>query len=176
MKRLLIVVDMQNDFVNGALGTAEAVKTVPAVIKKIKNFDGDVIYTKDTHSEQYLSTLEGRHLPIQHCKKGTDGWRLVPEIEKLFLDMQCRGFEKQGFGAKQLPEWIEKTYPEGPEEIVLIGLCTDICVLTNAIMLKVFFPQTEITVDAACCAGVTPEGHANALAAMRTCQINIINA
>lgn len=175
MSRLLVVVDMQNDFINGSLGTAEATRIVDNVVNKIKSFDGDVIYTKDTHTSEYLSTHEGRRLPVQHCQKGTDGWRLHPDIEKLFLDMQCRGFEKCGFGAKELPAWIEATYPEGLDEIELVGLCTDVCVLTNAIMLKVFFPETEITVDASCCAGISPEGHANALAAMKTCQINVIN-
>lgn len=175
MKRLLVVVDMQNDFINGSLGTAEATGIVERVVGEIKSFDGDVIYTKDTHTAEYLKTHEGRQLPVQHCLKGTDGWRLHPDIEKLFLDRQCVGFEKCGFGARDLPAWIAETYPDGLDEIVLVGLCTDVCVITNAMTLKTFFPETDITVDASCCAGINPEGHANALAAMKVCQINVIN-
>lgn len=175
MNKLLVVIDMQNDFINGALGTAEATRIVDNVVDKIKTFDGDVVYTKDSHTADYLKTHEGRKLPVQHCLKGTDGWRLHPDIEKLFLDKQCRGFEKFGFGSKELPLWIEKNYPDGLDEIVLVGLCTDACIITNAMTLKTFFPETEITVDASCCAGISPEGHNTALCSMKTCQINVIN-
>ncbi|MEG2083394.1 MAG: isochorismatase family protein, partial [Oscillospiraceae bacterium] len=131
MKRLLLVIDMQNDFINGTLGTNEASAIVDKVVAKIQGFDGEIMYTKDTHTVDYMKTCEGRNLPVQHCIKGTDGWRLQPDIEKVFLDLQCEGVEKGTFGSKDLPEIIMKKFPDGLDEIELIGLCTDICVISN---------------------------------------------
>lgn len=173
MNKLLIVVDMQNDFIYGTLGTREAVQILPAVIEKILRFEGDVIYTKDTHTADYRNTQEGRNLPIQHCVRGTDGWRLESTIEKLFLEKGCEGVEKNTFGAKELPALIQSKYPDGLDEIELVGLCTDVCVISNALLLKAFFPEVKIAVDASCCAGVTPQNHQNALEAMKACQIEI---
>ena len=171
MKKLLIVVDMQTDFVTGALGTKEAQAIVPMVAEKIKKAkeDGtDVIFTLDTHEENYLDTQEGKHLPVPHCIKNTEGWMLVPELRPLAGG--CMSVEKPTFGSTRLAHIVGKA---GYDEIELIGLCTDICVISNAMILKASVPETPISVDASCCAGVTPESHANALAAMKMCQITI---
>ena len=171
MKKLLIVVDMQTDFVTGALGTKEAQAIVPMVAEKIKKAkeDGtDVIFTLDTHEENYLDTQEGKHLPVPHCIKNTEGWMLIPELRPLAGG--CMSVEKPTFGSTRLAHIVGKA---GYDEIELIGLCTDICVISNAMILKASVPETPISVDASCCAGVTPESHANALAAMKMCQITI---
>ncbi len=167
--KLLVVVDMQKDFTHGALGSREAMAIVPAVCEKIKNFDGDVVFTMDTHAESYLDTQEGKNLPVPHCIKGTDGWTLDENIAP--LSRGCRFFEKPTFGSLQLAEFAAgKDY----DEIELIGLCTDICVISNAMLLKAHLPEVKISVDASCCAGVTPESHENALSAMKMCQINVV--
>lgn len=169
MSKLLVVVDMQKDFVDGSLGTAEAVKIVPEVVEEIENFDGDVVFTLDTHSSIYLETQEGKNLPVPHCIKDTDGWRLDKSIEPLALGRRI--FEKPTFGSVELAEFVaSKDY----DDITLIGLCTDICVLSNAMLIKAYLPEVKISVKASCCAGVTPESHENALSAMKMCQINII--
>lgn len=171
MKKLLIVVDMQTDFVTGALGTKEAQAIVPMVAEKIKKAkeDGtDVIFTLDTHEENYLDTQEGKQLPVPHCIKNTEGWMLVPQLRP--LSGGCMSVEKPTFGSTRLAHIVGKA---GYDEIELIGLCTDICVISNAMILKASVPETPISVDASCCAGVTPESHANALAAMKMCQITI---
>lgn len=171
MKKLLIVVDMQTDFVTGALGTKEAQAIVPMVAEKIKKAkeDGtDVIFTLDTHEENYLDTQEGKQLPVPHCIKNTEGWMLVPRLRPLAGG--CMSVEKPTFGSTRLAHIVGKA---GYDEIELIGLCTDICVISNAMILKASVPETPISVDASCCAGVTPESHANALAAMKMCQITI---
>ena len=171
MKKLLIVVDMQTDFVTGALGTKEAQAIVPMVAEKIKKAkeDGtDVIFTLDTHEENYLDTQEGKQLPVPHCIKNTEGWMLVPQLRPLAGG--CMSVEKPTFGSTRLAHIVGKT---GYDEIELIGLRTDICVISNAMILKASVPETPISVDASCCAGVTPESHANALAAMKMCQITI---
>lgn len=169
MAKVLIVVDMQNDFVNGALGTKEAEKIVPGVINKVKsavnNNDG-VIFTKDTHYSDYLSTAEGKNLPVEHCIKGSKGWEIIPGLS----GYAGKVIEKNTFGSINLPKEVENY-----DEIELIGLCTDICVISNALLLKAYFPEKNISVDASCCAGVTPESHNNALEAMKMCQININN-
>ncbi len=165
--KTLIVVDMQNDFISQALGTNEAKAIVPKVKEKIKNFSGRVIFTRDTHCEDYLKTQEGRNLPVNHCIKGTDGWQICDELLPYAKEIH----DKISFGSMHLADLIEKE----TEEIVLCGLCTDICVISNAMILKAAFPETKITVDAACCAGVTPESHKTALAAMKAVQIEIIN-
>ena len=175
MKKYLIVVDMQKDFVNGALGTKEAEAIVPAVLEKVKHFDGEVIFTKDTHFENYLSTAEGSLLPVEHCIKGTEGWQLVEELEKYCAENTCKVYEKLTFGCKELAmDMLEIQEKEGIESVEAIGLCTDICVVSNVLLLKAFLPEINIKVDASCCAGVTPEKHEAALETMRSCQIQIL--
>ncbi|MCR5747911.1 MAG: cysteine hydrolase [Lachnospiraceae bacterium] len=170
--RVLVVVDMQNDFIDQALGTKEAVGIVDNVAAKIRNFEGTVIYTMDTHSEDYLNTQEGKNLPVKHCVKGNDGWQLSPAIP---VKDNAKIFEKPTFGSKELGEYLEKMAEDVDlEEIEIIGLCTDICVISNALLIKAFLPEVKITVDSKCCAGVTPESHKTALEAMKMCQINII--
>lgn len=168
-RKILVVVDMQNDFIDGALGTPEAVKIVPAVHEKIKHFDGDIVFTMDTHSSIYLETQEGKNLPVEHCIKGTDGWKLNEKLEP--LSQCCRIFEKPTFGSVELANFITGG---NYSEVEIIGLCTDICVISNALLIKAFLPETPITVDSSCCAGVTPESHGNALTAMKMCQINVV--
>lgn len=172
MRKFLIVVDMQNDFINGALGTKEAVQIVPNVIEKIKGFEGDVIFTRDTHFDDYLSTQEGANLPVKHCIKDTWGWQINPQIDELRNGM---AIDKVTFGSSKLFEMLEvENKRQKIDEITLVGLCTDICVISNAIGLKAFLPETKFIVDSSCCAGVTPQSHKNALEAMKMCQIEII--
>ena len=168
MNKILVIVDMQKDFIDGALGTAEAVAIVPAVIEKIKGFDGEVVFTKDTHSTIYLDTQEGKNLPVPHCIKGSDGWELDEKIAPYAEN--CRIFEKPTFGSIELAEYIANGEYN---QIELIGLCTDICVISNAMLVKAYLPEANIIVDSACCAGVTPESHENALSAMKMCQIKV---
>ncbi len=172
---VLVVVDMQNDFIDGALGTKEAMAIVPKVVEKIKNFDGRVIYTRDTHEENYLETQEGKNLPVEHCIKGTKGWELHPEIEALRKEQPV---DKPTFGSAALGHMLvaqdkdlKAKGEEGIESVTFIGLCTDICVISNAMIVKASLPEVPVLVDGECCAGVTPESHENALAAMRMCQI-----
>lgn len=175
-KKYLVVVDMQKDFVNGALGTKEAEAIMPAVLNKVHNFEGEVIFTRDTHFENYLSTGEGKQLPVEHCIKGTAGWELMEELEDYRTAKRCVTYDKLTFGSKELAKDLLKLYEEqGIESIEFIGLCTDICVVSNVLMSKAFLPEVEIKVDAACCAGVTPEKHAAALETMRSCQIVVEN-
>ncbi len=170
---VLAVIDMQNDFIDGALGTPEAQKIVPHVIEKIKNFDGTVLATRDTHGENYLSTQEGRNLPVIHCVKGTEGHELRGGIAEL---IKTEPIDKPTFGSAELGKKLaEMNKAEKIDGITLIGLCTDICVISNAMLIKAFLPEVPITVDAGCCAGVTPESHKQALAAMKVCQIKIEN-
>ncbi len=170
---ILIVVDMQNDFIDGALGTAEAVAIVPAVKAKIKGFDGKVIFTRDTHFENYLETQEGKNLPVEHCIKNTYGWEIRAELDEL---RSTQAVDKITFGSSELPGILKaENEKEEIRSVTLIGLCTDICVISNAMVIKAFLPETQVLVDAACCAGVTPESHKTALAAMKMCQIAIIN-
>ncbi len=174
MNKVLIVVDMQNDFIDGALGTPEAQAIVPKVIQKIRRHEGPVIYTRDTHTNEYPETQEGRNLPIPHCVDGTRGWEFQENIARLALQKQPVIFNKNTFGSKDLVNYLtEKNAEEKIDEIELIGLCTDICVISNALAIKTFLPEVEIKVDASCCAGVTPESHENALRAMEACQIVI---
>ena len=172
--KVLVVVDMQNDFIDGALGTPEAQKIVPAVAEKIRSWEGPVYATMDTHRTDYLTTQEGRNLPVGHCIEGTPGWELAPAIRDALTDVTC--LTKPTFGCRTLAETLSIIHQDQPVgEIVLVGLCTDICVISNALLLKAFLPEVPIRVDAACCAGVTPESHRNALEAMRMCQIAIDN-
>ncbi|MDR3294264.1 MAG: cysteine hydrolase [Clostridiales Family XIII bacterium] len=175
MRNYLITVDMQNDFITGPLGTKEAQAILPSVIEKIWAFDGPVLFTYDTHDENYLHTQEGRLLPVVHCVEGTEGWKLDAELEKLRYAIGGKAFTKPAFGAVALAEYMELENRKDPvARIELIGLCTDICVISNAILLKTFLPETEIAVDSSCCAGSTPEAHACALAAMERCQIRVV--
>ena len=172
MKKVLVVVDMQNDFVDGALGSAEAVNIVDNVVEKIKDFDGEIFVTFDTHSDDYMNTSEGKKLPVPHCIKGTDGWQLNAKVADALAgkDYICVG--KPTFGSVDLPKIIADKV--GSDfEIELIGLCTDICVVSNALVLKAHFPEKEISVDSSCCAGVTVDSHNAALQTMKSCQINI---
>ncbi|MBD5160688.1 MAG: cysteine hydrolase [Oscillibacter sp.] len=172
--KILVVVDMQNDFIDGALGTAEAAVIVPKVVEKIRGWTGEVYATQDTHQADYLTTQEGRNLPVPHCVEGTHGWDLAPAVREALTDFTC--LTKPTFGSRSLAETLVIAHQHQPiEEIVLVGLCTDICVISNALLLKAFLPEVPIRVDAACCAGVTPESHRNALAAMRQCQIAVDN-
>ncbi len=173
-KSVLVVVDMQNDFITGALGTKEAEAIVPKVCERIADFAGEVYFTRDTHGEDYLDTQEGKRLPVAHCVKGTWGWELEPRVEAL---RRSAPIDKPAFGSKGLGDILKARDADegGLDEVILIGLCTDICVISNALLLKAFLPETKITVDASCCAGVTPESHKTALEAMRACQIDILN-
>lgn len=174
MKKL-VVVDMQNDFIDGSLGTDEAVAIVDNVKDKIGQYNpSDVYVTLDTHGPNYLNTQEGEKLPVEHCIKGTDGWKLSPAIEEMLQDAHV--FEKPTFGSVALAEELKSLagddYPDGEGmEIELVGLCTDICVVSNALLIKAYLPEARISVDPSCCAGVTPESHEAALATMRMCQI-----
>ena len=174
MKRFLIVVDLQKDFVDGALGSAEAVAIIPAAVRKIRDFDGEIFATLDTHFADYLETAEGKKLPVPHCIKGTPGHALNAEIERALREKGFTAVEKHTFGSVDLPAMLEKAADGEPFSIELIGLCTDICVVSNALLLKAHFPEAPIAADSACCAGVTPEKHAAALETMRSCQIDIL--
>lgn len=171
MEKLLVVVDMQNDFIDGALGTNEALAIVPAVIDKIKNFDGKVIFTRDTHDKDYLNTQEGKNLPVEHCIKGTKGWEIRSDIDKLRTN---EPIDKITFGSDKLGDVLKDINDDkGIESITFIGLCTDICVISNVMIAKAFLPEVPIIVDANCCAGVSVETHENALKAMEVCQVKI---
>lgn len=174
MKKLLIVVDMQKDFVDGALGSAEAVAIVDIVVKKIENFEGDIIVTYDTHSDNYMQTQEGVLLPVPHCIKGTEGWELDAKVQAALEGRQYHPIEKPTFGSTELPEYIKATYDPKDIEIELIGLCTDICVVSNALLMKANFTETKVSVDSACCAGVTVDSHNAALLTMKMCQVHVI--
>ena len=174
MKKLLIVVDMQKDFVDGALGSAEAVAIVDNVVEKIEGFDGDIIVTYDTHAENYMETQEGKNLPVPHCIKGTDGWKLDAKVQAAVDKRDYKAIEKPTFGSVALIEYIKANYNPEEIEIELIGLCTDICVVSNALLMKASFLETKVSVDASCCAGVTVESHNAALATMKMCQVNVI--
>ena len=173
--KVLVVVDMQNDFVDGALGTKEACAIVPDVVKTIEGFDGKIVATRDTHAENYMDTQEGKHLPVIHCVKGTEGWKINSEIQKALDERQAVVIDKPTFGSVELGKYVRKLDREEPvDEILLIGVCTDICVISNALLLKAYLPEVPVRVTASCCAGVTPEQHEQALEAMKPCQIEIV--
>lgn len=172
MRKILVVVDMQNDFIDGALGTPEALDIVENVKGKISEYDqSDIFVTMDTHTPDYLNTQEGKNLPVEHCIKGTEGWRIRNDINEMLTG--ARIFEKPTFGSVTLAEHILKIAEEQDLEIEIIGLCTDICVVSNALLLKAYMPEVSIWVDPECCAGVTPESHEAALKTMQMCQIGI---
>lgn len=171
MSKVIVVVDMQNDFVDGSLGTAEAQAMLPRLVEKLsQERSADLVFTMDTHLENYLQTAEGRKLPVEHCIRGSQGWEIVPQL-KDFVRRAKAVVEKPTFGSTKLPEVVAPY-----DEIELVGLCTDICVISNALLLKAFYPEKRISVAPSCCAGVTPESHENALAAMRMCQIDMAEA
>ena len=174
---ILVVVDMQKDFIDGSLGTKEAVAIVPDVVEKIRRFDGKVIATRDTHGEDYLESAEGRHLPVVHCVKDTPGWQINGEVaEALRSRTEVRIIDKPTFGSVELGEYVKQLNDtaEPVEKITLVGLCTDICVISNALLLKAYLPEVPIEVDISCCAGVTPQSHEQAAEAMKMCQIEIV--
>ena len=191
--KIVIVVDMQNDFIDGALGSPEAQAIVPVMVDRLKELDDGntlLFFTKDTHFANYLETQEGKNLPVAHCIEGTLGWSINKQISSYadycsnFLtystpDIRKSRILKTTFGSLELANIIRSLVNDNPhidvDEIILMGVCTDICVISNAMLLKAYCPEVPITVDASCCAGVTPESHKNALAAMKMCQINIIN-
>ena len=171
MRKAIVVVDMQNDFIDGVLGTAEAQEMLPRMVAKLtaaRAAGTALIFTMDTHGMDYLTTQEGQKLPVEHCIRGTAGWEIAPALQPFVRDAAAV-IEKPTFGATELPDAL-RDY----DEIELVGLCTDICVISNALLLKAFYPEKPISVDASCCAGVTPESHANALEAMRMCQVEVI--
>lgn len=171
MNNILVVVDMQNDFIDGALGTKEAVSIVPNVKKKIEEFDGTVLFTRDTHFDNYMETQEGKNLPVPHCIKGSKGWEISEELEAL---RKTEAIDKITFGSSELgPKLLEMNKENPVTGLTFIGLCTDICVISNVMIAKAFLPEVPITVVADCCAGVTPETHENALKAMEVCQIRV---
>ena len=173
MKHFLIVVDMQKDFVDGALGTPEAQAIVGKVADKILHFEGQIFATLDTHRENYLNTAEGKKLPVKHCIKGTSGWMLNDSVSAALEQKGYTPVEKLTFGSVLLPRLLYQAAAGENFTVELVGLCTDICVASNALMLKANFPEMEISVDSTCCAGVTPETHEAALATMHSCQINV---
>ncbi len=175
--KYLIVIDMQNDFVDGALGTPEAQAIADAVVEEAKSFDGTVAFTLDTHGEDYLSSQEGANLPVPHCIKGTPGWQLIPALDSVAHERNARIFEKPTFGSTDLAAWLQAENATNPiESIELVGVCTDICVVSNALLIKAVLPEVPLVVDAALCAGVTPAAHEAALATMRSCQVQVLNA
>ncbi len=174
MKKILIVVDMQNDFIDGSLGTAEAEAIVENCAEVIRNFDGGIIVTYDTHYGNYLDTKEGEKLPVPHCIKGTRGWELNIKIQKALEDKEYISVEKETFGAVKLPEILEKNFDMDHTEIGFMGLCTDICVVSNALLVKAAYPETSISAYSGCMAGVTPDKHNAAIEVMKSCQIDII--
>ena len=167
--KYLIVVDMQVDFITGSLGSELATAIVPSVVKKVKSFDGKIIFTRDTHFEDYMNTQEGHKLPVPHCMKDSDGWQICDELKPYAKTV----VDKLTFGSIELPKFLE-SFGEPIEKIELCGLCTDICVISNAMVLKAAFPEAPIAVDSSCSAGVTVESHNTALDAMRAVQIEII--
>ena len=173
MKDILLVIDMQNDFVFGPLSTDQAREIVQNVKEKVLNFKGDIYFTRDTHFENYLSSQEGKKLPVAHCIKDTEGWQIIEDLDKL---RKTEPVDKVTFGSSKLVDLLVKeNEKETINSITLIGVCTDICVISNAMIIKAFLPETEILVDASCCAGVTVENHNKGLEAMKCCEITIIN-
>ena len=171
MEKAVIVIDMQNDFVYGELGTEEAIEIIPRLVEKLEKVvigkSADIIFTQDTHKDDYLSTQEGRNLPVVHCIKNTEGWEIIHDL-KPFIPHAKAVIEKKTFGSTRLPSLI-KPY----KEVEFVGVCTDICIISNALLVKAFYPELVVSVDSNCCAGVTPESHATALAAMKACQCKI---
>lgn len=175
-KQILIVVDVQNDFVTGTLGTKEAQEMLPVLLDKIRHFPGEVRLTKDTHKENYLQTQEGKILSIPHCIKGTEGWEFPKELEELQKAGKFKIYQKPSFGSVELAKDLKRDYEKQElESVELAGICTDICVISNALLIKAFLPEVPVYVDASCCAGVTPQKHQAALEVMKSCQVFVKN-
>jgi nicotinamidase-related amidase len=174
MRKLLIIIDMQNDFITGTLANKEGQKIVSKIADYIRTFTGYIMTTQDTHTEDYMDTQEGKNLPVPHCIEGTSGWQIVPEIQAALdeVAMYPQTFVKNTFGSTHLGDYIARN-ADHYEEILMCGVCTDICVISNALLLKAYVPEIKITVLKDLCAGVTPESHENALKAMKACQITI---
>ncbi len=175
MKKILLVIDMQNDFIDAALGTKEAVAIVENVKSKIKTYEKSNIFaTRDTHEENYLETQEGKYLPVRHCIRGSEGWKIRKDIQELLNESNI--YDKPTFGSVKLAQKVKELYEneKGELEVEICGLCTDICVISNALLLKANAPEMKISLDPKCCAGVTPEKHNAAIEAMRSCQIQIL--
>ena len=175
MKKILIVIDMQNDFIDGVLGTGEAEGIVENVVKKIEAHDGIIYATRDTHAEDYLNTNEGKHLPVKHCIKNTKGWEINPLVEKAMKNTYpaYKIVDKPAFGSLKLAELIKEEAENDEIEVELIGVCTDICVVSNALLIKASLPEIKVSVDESCCAGTTPENHNAAINTMKMCQVEI---
>lgn len=172
---ILVVVDMQNDFITGALGSKDAENILPPVVKKVQKWEGEVLFTRDTHQENYLETQEGKNLPVPHCIQGTEGWEIHSDLKPFVTHPPI---DKGAFGSLELLKKIQALQGNCAEKdlsITLVGLCTDICVISNAMLLKPCLPEAMIQVAASCCAGVTAESHNNALEAMKMCQISILD-
>lgn len=170
MRKVIVVIDMQNDFIDGALGTKEAQVMLPHLVAKLeREKDALLIFTQDTHSKNYMETQEGRNLPVPHCIKPEKGWEIAPSLQP-FVKKAAAVIEKPAFGSLELPKAVAKLQPD---EVELVGLCTDICVISNAMILKAAFPELPVAVDTSCCAGVTPASHDNALQAMKMCQVDV---
>lgn len=186
MNKILVVIDMQNDFIDGALGTKEAVQIVPNVLAKIGEYaklckDGTahIFLTQDTHEKNYLQTQEGKNLPVEHCIRGTVGWQIQKEIAAIAARLDAQIIEKPAFGSVKLAEAVASVASDSAKaqteiQIEIVGLCTDICVVSNALILKAALPEANICVDSNCCAGVTPEKHTAALETMKSCQIKVV--
>ena len=174
MKKVLVVIDMQNDFIDGALGTEQAVKIVGNVVEKIREYEGRTVFaTRDTHEENYLETAEGRHLPVPHCIRGTEGWEIRTEIAEALAKADAQVIDKPTFGSEVLARKLQKMAEQEELSIELAGLCTDICVVSNALLIKAKLPETPLKVDGACCAGVTAKSHEAALLTMSMCQVDV---
>lgn len=172
---LLVVIDMQNDFITGALGSPAAQGIVDKVVNKVENWQGEVLFTRDTHDENYLGTQEGKKLPVVHCVKGTEGWEICAPLQPYVKNPP---YDKETFGGNEISSHVAELVENAPEKevsITLVGLCTDICVVSNAFLLKPAFPEAKIMVDSQCCAGVTVESHQKALDVMSACQIEILS-
>ncbi|MBQ8647016.1 MAG: cysteine hydrolase [Oscillospiraceae bacterium] len=175
MNEILVVVDMQKDFIDGALGTPEAQAILPGVVAYTQGFEGRVVFTRDTHTEDYMNTQEGSRLPVPHCIQGTPGWQLAPALQAIADEKGCPVFDKPTFGSTALAHWLAAEQAKAPiDRVVLVGLCTDICVISNALCIKAALPEVPVAVVAGCCAGVTPASHANALEAMKMCQVDVL--
>lgn len=171
--KLMVVVDMQNDFVTGCLGSNEAKAIVEKMVKTLNEFDGEIVFTRDTHFENYMETMEGKKLPVPHCIKDSEGWQIIPELKTISEREDVKIFDKLTFGSLELASYV-KDNADKYDEIELIGVCTDICVISNALLIKASVPNKKIVADHALCAGVSPTSHKNALEAMKCCHIDII--
>ena len=173
---ILVVVDMQHDFISGSLGTPEAQAIVAGAVELVHSWQGEIFYTLDTHGSDYASTQEGQRLPVPHCIKGTDGWHVPAELQAAFDERGARAYEKGAFGTPQLAQDLAARNTCDPiASVTLIGICTDICVVSNALLIKAFLPEVPVRVDASLCAGVSPATHEAALVTMASCQVEVLN-